>query len=159
MKKIFSLLSLVILLSSSVNAQQKAKPASPVKTQAKEKTHDPAIFQSIWNNNIYLAKMILEIQKPVFDKEKISQYITSEYTVKSLEELKNLEQSFYSSLPREIIQEDKIDTIKTLIDTIQSVTSITDLNNLSIEIQKCIDQSLMTNNWDNKAWLNGFKTK
>lgn len=159
MKKIITLLSLVILLSSTANAQQKAKPAPSVKTQTKEKPQDPAVFQSIWNNHVYLGKMILEMEKPAFEKGVLRDFVNGEFTIKNLEQLKNLEQKFYSSLSSEIFQQDKMEAFKSALDKIQSVTSVNELNNLSIEIQQCINQSYFSSNWDNKSWMNGFKTK
>jgi hypothetical protein len=158
MKKIISLLSLVILLSSAVNAQQKTKPTATT-SAAKEKPQDPAVFQSIWNNNIYLGKMILEMEKPAFQKEMLHDFVNGEFTIKTFDQLKSIEQKFYSNLPLEIFLQDKLEAFKASIDKIESATSATELNNISLEIQQCINQSYFPSTWDYKLWLNGFNKK
>jgi hypothetical protein len=159
MKKILSLLCMTLILSSSVIAQQKTKPAQSSNSPAKEKHQGSTDFQSIWRNNLVLGKAILNIEKPSFNKEPLRESINGELAIKDLKELTIQSEKLYSLFPLEIIEQEKQEIFKKSLERIRNVSSLSELNAISIEIQQCINQSYFSGSWDYKAWMNGFNTK
>lgn len=163
MKRIILALSLMISISSATFAQQKKVNPKPspttnaTTTATKTNNNDPKQLQNIWVANLYLAKTLLDIEKPSFDKEEIKSIINSEVTIKKVDELKSYLQKMYSALPLEIVQEEKRKDYKTSIENLTSLSSTKEIVNACMELQQCIDQNLLPSTWDSKAWTNGFK--
>jgi len=160
MKKVISFLLMMISISSTSFAQQKKTSPKPVATStvAKTNNNDPRPLQDIWVANLYLAKTLLDIEKPDFNKEEIKTIISSEVTIKKVDELKSYLQKMYSVIPFEIVQEEKRTLYKTTLENLSSLSSSKEIVDACMELQKCLDQNLLPSTWDSKVWNNGFKS-
>ena len=164
MKKYITLIVILFALSLTVNAQQKkeglkSSNSGLSKSEIKFSDTESKNLQNIWSANSYLAKKLLDIEKPIINKDEIRSLLESQSSIKQINDLTNYLKKFYSIIPSDILLENKRNEFKLTFEKLSSSDNENEIINSCQMLQKCINQEYLPESWDNKAWLEGFKTK